>query len=62
MTKDEDELPIRRSSKPPDLSSWSISELEDYIRRLEGEIDRARAQIASRQTVRGAAEALFKKP
>ncbi|HEX6142469.1 MAG TPA: DUF1192 domain-containing protein [Geminicoccaceae bacterium] len=61
MAKDEDDLPVTRTSKPPDLGHWSIEELEAYIRRLEGEIERARAQIAAKQSFRGAAEALFKK-
>jgi uncharacterized small protein (DUF1192 family) len=61
MTID-DELPIRATSKPPDLSRWSVEELEAYIARLEAEVVRARDQIAAKQSVRGAAEALFKKP
>jgi uncharacterized small protein (DUF1192 family) len=61
MVEDPDDLPRRPSTKPPDLATWSIEELEAYIRRLESEIERARAQIESRQAVRGAAEALFKK-
>jgi uncharacterized small protein (DUF1192 family) len=61
MASDEDELPLRPTSKPPDLRTWSIEELEAYIRRLEGEIERARAQIGAKQSFKGAAEALFKK-
>ena len=48
-------------AKPPDLATWSIEELEAYIQRLESEIARARAAIEARRSVRGAAEALFKK-
>lgn len=61
MAEDEDDLPRRASTKPPDLTTWSIEELQAYIGRLEGEIARARAAIEARQSVRGAAEALFKK-
>ena len=61
MTEDPDDLPRRPSAKPPDLATWSIEELEAYIARLEGEIARARAAIAARRSVRGAAEELFKK-
>lgn len=61
MASDEDELPVRASAKPPDLTHWSIEELQAYIRRLEGEIERVRAQITAKQSFKGAAEALFKK-
>src|SRR5919106_3366806 len=61
MAEDPDDLPRRPSAKPPDLTTWSVEELEAYINRLEGEIARARAQIEARRSVRGAAEALFKK-
>jgi uncharacterized small protein (DUF1192 family) len=61
MAEEPDDLPRRATSKPPDLTSWSVEELEAYVTRLQGEIERARAAIAARQSVRGAAEALFKK-
>jgi uncharacterized small protein (DUF1192 family) len=61
MAEDPDDLPQRATIKPPDLTSWSIEELEGYISRLQNEIERARVAIAARQSVRGAAEALFKK-
>ena len=61
MAEEPDELPQRATRKPPDLTSWSVEELEGYIARLEGEVERARVAIAARQSVRGAAEALFKK-
>jgi uncharacterized small protein (DUF1192 family) len=61
MAEDPDDLPQRATVKPPDLTSWSVEELEGYISRLQNEIERARVAIAARQSVRGAAEALFKK-
>jgi uncharacterized small protein (DUF1192 family) len=61
MAEDPDDLPQRATLKPPDLTSWSVEELEGYISRLQNEIERARVAIAARQSVRGAAEALFKK-
>ena len=61
MVEDLDDLPRRPTTKPPDLATWSIEELEAYIQRLESEIARARAAIEARRSVRGAAEALFKK-
>ena len=61
MAEDRDDLPVRPSAKPPDLATWSVEELEAYIQRLEDEIARARTAIEARRSVRGAAEALFKK-
>ena len=61
MAEDEHDLPRRATTKPPDLTTWSVEELEAYIGRLESEIKRARAAIEARRSVRGAAEALFKK-
>jgi uncharacterized small protein (DUF1192 family) len=61
MAEDQDDLPLRRTSKPPDLTNWSVEELEAYIVRLQAEIERAKVAIGARQSVRGAAEALFRK-
>jgi uncharacterized small protein (DUF1192 family) len=61
MAEEPDDLPQRATRKPPDLTTWSVEELEGYITRLQSEIERAQAAIAARQSVRGAAEALFKK-
>ena len=61
MARDDDDLPVKPSGKPPDLSHWSIEELQAYIGRLEAEIERARAQITAKQSSKGAADALFKK-
>ena len=61
MASDEDDLPVRKGSRPPDLGHWSIDELNEYIRRLEAEILRARAQITAKQSFKGAADELFKK-
>ena len=60
MAEDQDDLPVRKGAKPPDLSSWSVEELEAYIARLQGEIDRARTEIGAKQSTRGAAAARFK--
>jgi uncharacterized small protein (DUF1192 family) len=62
MAEDPNDLPQRPSAKPPDLVTWSVEELEAYIKRLQGEIERARAAIEARRSVHSAAEALFKKP
>ena len=62
---DLDELSPRK--KPPeivlgeDISTLSAHELELRIARLEEEIARCRAAIASRHETRSAAESFFKK-
>jgi uncharacterized small protein (DUF1192 family) len=61
MVDDPDDLPRRPTSKPPDLATWSVEECEAYIARLEAEIARTRVAIEAKQSVRGAAESLFKK-
>ncbi|MEM9442873.1 MAG: DUF1192 domain-containing protein [Pseudomonadota bacterium] len=60
---DDDETPRTRQSQvgPPDLSGWSVAELEAYIARLDVEKARAQAEIEKKNSVRDAAEALFKK-
>ena len=47
--------------KKRDLAPMAIAELEAYIAVLEGEIARARAEIAAKRKQRGGAEALFKR-
>jgi uncharacterized small protein (DUF1192 family) len=46
---------------PARLDALSITEIEAYIAHCEAEIARSRAEIDSRQSHRGAAEALFKR-
>jgi uncharacterized small protein (DUF1192 family) len=58
---EEDLAPRRQPAKPRDLSLLGIAELEEYIAGLEGEIARARAEIAARQKQRSGAEALFRR-
>jgi uncharacterized small protein (DUF1192 family) len=59
--EEEDLLPQRQPKKPKDLTLLGIAGLEEYIAGLEGEIGRARAEIAAKQRQRGGAEALFKR-
>jgi uncharacterized small protein (DUF1192 family) len=61
MPEDDDDLPRHRTTKPPDLATWSVEELAAYIARLQAEIERAQTAIDARRSVHGAAEALFKK-
>jgi uncharacterized small protein (DUF1192 family) len=60
MAEDPDDLPRRASLKPPDLATWSVEEVEAYIVRLQAEIERAKEAIKAKQSIRGAAESLFK--
>jgi len=57
----EDLEPRKLPSKPRDLSTWGVAELNEYIANLSAEIERARAMIRSKQGHRSAADALFKK-
>lgn len=45
-----------------DLRTLSVADLEGYIATIRDEIARVEAELVRRQDVRGAAEALFKKP
>ncbi len=59
---DEQELePRRKAVGPKDLEPMGIAELEAYIGELEAEIDRVRAEIATKMGQRRGAEALFKR-
>jgi uncharacterized small protein (DUF1192 family) len=58
---EEDLLPQRQKPKPRDLTVLGVAQLEEYIAELEGEIARARAEIAKKQKHRGGIEGLFKK-
>ena len=45
-----------------DLYQLSVAELEHFITELEAEIARVRVEIQRKRDVRGAAEAMFKRP
>ena len=65
---DSEDLEPRRTPQPLkdlaklELSLMGVEELQAYIAGLEAEIARARAAIAAKQSHRGAAEALFRRP
>jgi uncharacterized small protein (DUF1192 family) len=64
MAVDDDLEPQHRRKPaylPARLEDLSIAELNAYIAHCESEIGRARAEIDSRDSHRGAAEALFRK-
>lgn len=58
---EEDLLPQRQKPKPRDLTVLGVAQLEEYVAVLEGEIARARAEIAAKRKQRGGAESLFKR-
>ena len=58
---DDDPGTRRQTAALRNLDPLSVKELNDYICDLEAEISRARAAIASKQSVRSGAESLFKK-
>ncbi|HEV2265409.1 MAG TPA: DUF1192 family protein [Stellaceae bacterium] len=58
---EEDLLPQRQKPKPRDLTVLGVAQLEEYVTELEGEIARARAEIAAKRKQRGGAESLFKR-
>lgn len=45
-----------------DLRTLSVEELQGYVAELKAEIARVEAEIVKRRDVRGAAEAMFRKP
>ncbi len=60
---DEEDLPRRRQMlEKPRFDGWDVSQLQEYIAELRGEIARAEAAIGARNDHRSAAEAFFRKP
>ena len=63
MPRDDEDAPRQRPRFDPlPLDGVSREDMEAYIAALEAEIARVRATIAARDSHRGAAEALFRKP
>ena len=60
MALDPDE-PLTPKPAPKNLEVMAVAELEDYIAELESEIARARKTIATKRSIRGGADALFKR-
>jgi len=60
---DDDNMPRRRQVlEKPKFDGWDVSQLQEYIAELKGEIARAEVAIGSRNDHRAAAEAFFRKP
>ena len=59
---DLDELEPRKGRpQPKNLEIMGVEELEDYILRLQAEIERVQAALDKKRGHRGSAEALFKR-
>lgn len=59
---EEDDLqPKRRKPDVKNLEVLSVEALEDYILELQAEIERARTEIARKQSAKSAAESFFRK-
>ena len=60
---DEEDLRPRTAGKAlaRELRTLSVEDLRAYVVELRNEMERVEAEIARRQDVRGAAEALFRK-
>jgi uncharacterized small protein (DUF1192 family) len=58
----DDSEPAKKKPAPKNLDPMSVDDLREYIAELEAEIERARAQIAKKETQRLAAGAFFKTP
>ncbi|MGE5516735.1 MAG: DUF1192 family protein [Bacteroidota bacterium] len=57
----EDLDPKKKAPPARNLEIMGVAELNAYIEELEGEIARARAAIAAKQSARAGAESFFKK-
>jgi uncharacterized small protein (DUF1192 family) len=57
----EPDEPLTQKPAPKNLEGLSLAELEDYIGELEAEIGRARTMIETKKSIRGGADALFKR-
>jgi len=63
MLRDDEDAPRKRPRFDPlPLDGVSREDMEAYIAALEAEIARVRATIAARDSHRGAAEQLFRRP
>jgi len=60
-TMDLDDLePRKKVSKPKDLDTYGVEELEDYIALLEAEIARVKEKLAAKKAYKEGAAGLFK--
>jgi uncharacterized small protein (DUF1192 family) len=57
----DDDQPLRTPAPKRNLDVMGVAELEAYIVELEQEIARTRTAIAAKRSIRGGADALFKR-
>lgn len=57
----EPDEPLTQKPQTKNLEVMSVAELTDYIGELEAEIGRARKTIETKKSIRGGADALFKR-
>ncbi len=62
MMDDEGPRPHRPRVVAHALGTWDVDELQDYVRELRAEIERAEAAIGRKTGHRQAAEAFFRLP
>lgn len=60
--EEEEARRTREVTLPRPLAGLSIDELTDYVARLRTEIGRVEAEIDRQRAIKGAADALFKRP
>lgn len=60
--EDDEPRPQPAAGLSRDLRTLSVADLEAYIAAMQDEVARVQAELVRRQDVRGAAEALFRKP
>ncbi|MFT5181578.1 MAG: uncharacterized small protein (DUF1192 family) [Alphaproteobacteria bacterium] len=51
----------RKKFEPINIDALSVAEMREYIEHAKNEIQRAEAEIKSRESLRGDADSLFKK-
>lgn len=56
----DDDPPAKKPAQTANLEPMSVDELRAYIAALEGEIERARAEIAKKEAYKNAADSFFK--
>ena len=58
---DDDDIAWPKDWQPKNLEFLSVDQLEEYVAELEGEIVRAKTDIAAKKAHKSGAESLFRK-
>ena len=51
---------LKPAGRPAEMERWNVEDLQEYKDRLKAEIDRIDGILSGKQSVRSAADALFK--